>query len=83
VKFLFMQPPPLFHYLVPVRSTYPQHPILKHPLPMFLPQCVRPSITSIKKRTHNYISVHYSLYILIANWKTEGCGPSGSRHFLN
>ena len=27
----------------------PQHPILQHPQPMFLPQCKRPSFTPIKK----------------------------------
>jgi hypothetical protein len=27
-------------YLIPLRPKYfPQHPILKHPQPMFLPQC--------------------------------------------
>ena len=33
-------------YLVPLRpKKFPQHPILKHPQPMFLPQCQRPSFT--------------------------------------
>ena len=33
-------------YIVPLRPKYsPQHPILKHPQPTFLPQCQRPSFT--------------------------------------
>ena len=42
-------------YLVPLRPKYsPQHPILKHPQPMFLPQCQRPSFTSIQNNRQNY-----------------------------
>ena len=34
---------------VPLRPKYlPQHPILEHPQPMFLPQCERPSFTLIR-----------------------------------
>jgi hypothetical protein len=36
-------------YLVPLRPKYsPQHPILKHPQPTFLPQCLRPSFTTVQ-----------------------------------
>ena len=36
-------------YPVPLRPKYsPQHPVLKHPQPTFLPQCKRPSITPIQ-----------------------------------
>jgi hypothetical protein len=35
----------------PVRPKYsPQHPILKHPQPMFFPKCERPCFTSIQKQ---------------------------------
>ena len=46
-----MQSPPVPRYLVPPRSKYsPQHLILKHPQPPFLPQCQRPSFTLIHNR---------------------------------
>ena len=38
----------------------PQHPILKHPQPKFLPQCQRPSFTPIQNNWQNIV-----LYILI------------------
>jgi len=39
---------PIPCYLVPLRTKYsPQHPILKHPRPTFLPHCQRPSFTPI------------------------------------
>ena len=48
VKFLIMQFPPIPCYLELLRPKYsPQHPILKHHRPMFLPQCQRPSFTPI------------------------------------
>jgi hypothetical protein len=40
-------------------QTLPQHPILKHPQPTFLPQCQRPSFTPIQ----NNSSVYHNLYI--------------------
>jgi hypothetical protein len=41
--------------LVPLKNKYsPQHPILKHPQPMFLPQCKRPSFTPIQNNRLNY-----------------------------
>ena len=69
IQLLLMQLPPLPCYLVPPRPKYsPQHPILKHPQPTFLPQCQRPSFTPIKNDRQNYSS---SLNFWIANWKTE------------
>ena len=41
---------PVHYHLVPLRPKYsPQHPILKHPQPTFLPQCEWPSFTPIQK----------------------------------
>jgi hypothetical protein len=35
-----MQFPPFSRHLIPLRSKYPpQHPVLKHPQSMFLPEC--------------------------------------------
>ena len=51
-----------FLHLVPLKPKYsPQHPILKHPQPPFLPQCERPSFTPIQNNRQNYSSI----YILI------------------
>jgi hypothetical protein len=42
-------------HLVPLRPKYsPQHPILKHTQPTFLPQCQRPSFTPIQNNRQNY-----------------------------
>jgi hypothetical protein len=50
-------------YLVPLRPKYsPQHHILKHPQPTFLPQCERSSSTPIHNRK-NYSSVYLNLQI--------------------
>jgi hypothetical protein len=58
---------PLYCYLVPLRPKYsPQHPILKHPHPTFLPECKWPSFTPTQNNMHNYSSV----YLWIANWNT-------------
>jgi hypothetical protein len=46
-------------HLIPLRSKYPpQHPVLKHPQPMFLPQCQRPSFTPIQNHRQNYRLVY-------------------------
>ena len=51
-------------YLVPPGPKYsPQHPILKHPQPTFLPQYERPSFTPIQNNWQNYISL-YLLFLL-------------------
>jgi hypothetical protein len=43
IMFLVIYSSPLPCYLVPLRPKYPpQHFILEHPQPMFLPQCERP-----------------------------------------
>jgi len=53
-----MQSPP-----VPVGSRYsPQHPILKYPLPMFLPQFERPCFAPVYK-LKNFSSKYFSGYV--------------------
>jgi hypothetical protein len=48
----------------PLRPKYPpQHPILEHPQPMFLPQCERPSLTPLQNNRQNYSSVYLNLCI--------------------
>ena len=64
-----MQSSPLPCHLVPLRPKYsPQHPILKHPQPMFFPQCERPSVTPIQSNRQNYSSVYN---FGVAKWKTK------------
>jgi hypothetical protein len=53
----------LLHPYMPQRS--PQHPILEHLQPMFLPQCVR------QGNKPNYSSAHLDVYIFIKNWKKK------------
>jgi len=55
-----MRSSPLPCYLVPLRPKYlPQHPILKYPQPIFLPQCETPNFTPAQNNSQNYISVSY------------------------
>ena len=52
------QLPPLPCHLVPPKPKYsPQHPILQHPQPTFLPQCQRPSFTPIQNNRQYYSSM--------------------------
>ena len=52
----------LLCYLVPPRPKYSsQHPILKHPQPVFIPQCQRPSFSPIEHNRYNYNSVYLNL----------------------
>ena len=51
-------------YFLPFRPKYPpQHPILVHPQPVFLPQCERPSFTPIQNKGKNYSLVYFNLYV--------------------
>ena len=51
MKLLIVQSFPLPCYLIPLRPNYlPQHPILEHSRPTFLPECDRP----------NFIATGYS-----------------------
>jgi len=52
-KLLIMQFSPLPCHIVPLRSKYSQHPILKHPQPTFLHQCEWPSCTPIQNNRQN------------------------------
>ena len=53
-------------YIFPLRPKYsPQHPILKHPQSMFLPQCEWPSLRPIQNNRQNYSSVCPNLMCII------------------
>ena len=61
-KLLSMSFSPFPCHLVPLRPKYsPQHPLLKHSQPTFLPQYERPSFTPIQNNRQNYISVYLNL----------------------
>jgi hypothetical protein len=47
MKLFIMQFSPTFCHFISLRSKYsPQHPVLKHPQPMFLPLCQKTSFTN-------------------------------------
>ena len=61
---LFMHSSPLPHHLISLSPKYLlQHSVLKHPQPMFLPHCERPSFTLVEYNRKNYSSVHFKLCI--------------------
>ena len=63
----------LYCYLVPLRPKYsPQHPILKHPQPTFLPQYQRPSFTPIRNNGQYYSSIYLDLLDIYKNFKILG-----------
>jgi len=54
-------------YCFPLRPTYsPQHPILKHCQPTFLPHCERPVSTCIQNNRLGYSSVYQNVVLLHA-----------------
>jgi hypothetical protein len=60
---LIMQCSPVSCHLISFRSKYsPQHPILKHPQSVFLPQYQRPSFTPIPNHRQNYSFVYFNFY---------------------
>jgi hypothetical protein len=51
-----MQSSPLPCYLLPLRPKYlPQHPLLKYPQHIFLPQCEGPSFRTIQNKRQNLL----------------------------
>jgi hypothetical protein len=63
MELLIMKFSPLPRYLIPPRPKYsPQHPILKHPQSMFLPQFQQPSFTPTASHQH-----YYSILLLLFN----------------
>ena len=63
-KLLIIHSSPLLRYLDPLTSIYPpQHPILKHPQPTFIPQYELPSFTPIQNYMQNYNSIYLTPYI--------------------
>ena len=77
-----MQSPPLPRYLVPSRSKYSQHHVLKHPQLPFLPQYQRSIFTPIKKQAKLQFYISWSLNFWITTWKTKYSTPNDSKHFL-
>ena len=64
IKLLITWFSPLPCNLVRLTPRYsPQHPILKHPQPTFLPKCKRPSYTPIQNNRQNHKSIYLDLYI--------------------
>ena len=58
IQLLIMQLRPLPCYSLPPKPKYsPRHTILKQPQPTHLPQCQRPSCTSMRNNRQNYCSV--------------------------
>jgi hypothetical protein len=76
LKLIIMYFSPLPCYLGPLRPQYsPQHPILKHPQPMFLSQGERPCFTLLQNNGQNYKFCISSFYI-----KTKDSAAHDSKH---
>jgi len=69
MKLLIIESSPLTCYCDNLRPYYPpQHPILEHPQPTFLPQCERPSFTPIQ---NNMLNMHLKWRRQIMNTKFQ------------
>jgi hypothetical protein len=79
-----MQLPPLLCYLLRLRRKYsPQHPILTHSKPTFLPQ-MKDQVSLSYKTTGKILALYILVFkFLVAKWKTKDSAPNDSRHFLN
>jgi len=78
---LLMKFSPLPCYLVPHRPKYsPQHPILKHPKPTFLPQCEGASFTPTENKRQNYSFVYINF--CFDSKLEESSAPNDSKHSL-
>jgi hypothetical protein len=52
-------------HIISLRSEYsPQHPVLKDPQSMFVPQCQRPSFTPIQNHRKYYSAVYSNFYVV-------------------
>ena len=72
IKLLLMYFSPFPCYFVPLRPKCPpQHPILKHPQPVFLPQCVRSSFTPTQNNTQNYSYLYSYLNLYIFGYQSR------------
>jgi len=86
-----MQSPPVPCCLIPLRPEYlPQHPIFKHPQPIFFPQCDSPSSHPYKTRgkiivLYILIFKFFYLYFIFTftefyeNWKHRLVAVAGSQ----
>jgi hypothetical protein len=84
IKLFVTYSSPLPYYIVPLRpKCHPQHTILKHPQPKFLPQCDRPSFTPIQI-TGKIIFLYTLIFIFLDSKLTDkDAAPNDSKHSPN
>jgi hypothetical protein len=72
MKLLIMQSSLASRHFLPLRSKYfPQHPVLKQPQSMLLPQCERPSFTLIQNSRCNYGFVYFNILVHTAETRKQ------------
>jgi hypothetical protein len=62
-KLIAMQISSLSRHLLALWSNSPQHPVLKHPHTMFLPECQRTRFPPIQNHRQNYSLAYYNFYV--------------------
>ena len=78
-KFLIVKSTPFICYRVPIRLRCPpQHPILKHPQPISLPQYNRPSFKPIQN-TGNIIFLFILFFIICSKLEEKDSTPYDSK----
>jgi len=65
-----MQFSPQFVFL-PFRSKYPQHPVIKNPQSVFLPQSERPRFAPVQHNWQNYSFVYFNLQVFYMRWEDK------------
>jgi hypothetical protein len=56
----FTQP---YYHIIPIRSKYSQHPVLKQPLSMYFSSCKLPKFSPIQNHRQNYSFVYSNFYV--------------------
>jgi hypothetical protein len=83
MKLLTVQLSPTIYQLIPLWSTYsPQCTVLRHLQSMFLPQCQRPSSTSMQIHKYNHATVYSNLYVFRENMRRQKIRDSRVASFI-
>ena len=83
IKFLLLYFSPFNCYLFTLRPKYcPQHAILKHLQPTFLPPCERPSFTPIQNSRQNCNCVYLKLCVLDSKLEDNDSASFDSKYSL-
>jgi hypothetical protein len=84
VEILIMQFSLTSSAFISLRSKHsPQHPVLKHPQSMFLPECSKFSFIPIQNCRQKLCPAHFNFYVLKEQTKRQKAEPKSSKYYPN